>query len=164
MGRQIAIAMTRKDEALFLEFLQSTVEIRLIESFAPSIDELFVDGFASELANHWTYDIWNTRFHWNPVYNRVGERAYIKEHIGWHYISNKNAAPVIEFRRSDVRQGKYGRIYWAKYFSAPDGLDYDVDEFSKWYDSIVRWVKKTSGGKVRDAWTTYFLPDAWESK
>jgi hypothetical protein len=164
MGRQIAIAMTQKDEALFLEFLQSSADIKLIESFAPSIDELFVDRFSSELTGHWTYDIWNTRFHWNPIYNRVSARAHNKEHIGWHYVFNKGAAPLLEFGRSDVRQGRYGRIYWSKYFSAPDGLDYDVDEFSRWYDSIVRWVKKTSCGKVRDTWTTYFLPEAWKSK
>jgi hypothetical protein len=41
-------------------------------------------------------------------------------------------------------------------------LNYDVAEFSKWYDSLARWVKKNAAGKSKYVtWVTYYLPDAW---
>ena len=69
---------------------------------------------------------------------------------------------VAEFTRSNVRSRKYGRIYWSKYFSATEGLSYDVDGLSQWFDLIVDWVRKNAAGKLKESWTTYFLPDAWD--
>jgi hypothetical protein len=79
-----------------------------------------------------------------------------------YYISNDSDGPLIEFDRSDVPENKCGRLYWAKYFAAPNGLSYDVDKFSKWYDTLVRWIKKNSAGTTKYVnWVTYYLPDAW---
>ena len=83
------------------------------------------------------------------------------EQNGLYYVANDNIAPVIEFSRSNLPTRKYGRIYWAKYFSAPDGLIYDVDTFSKWFDQIVRWVRKHGQKNRQDNYSPYFLPDAW---
>ena len=35
-----------------------------------------------------------------------------------------------------------GRIYWGKNSSAPEGLAYDVSAFEKWYERVVRWLRK----------------------
>ena len=41
MGQQIAVALTKVDEAAFLEFLHSKADIKPIESFAPSEKKLW---------------------------------------------------------------------------------------------------------------------------
>ena len=78
------------------------------------------------------------------------------------YVCNTNIAPIIKFSRSNLSNNQFGRIYWGKDFSAPDGLNYDIENFNKWYEQIVRWVKKNSPGKIRGGWITYCLPKAWE--
>lgn len=160
MGRQIAVAMTQTDEEMFLTFLHQMGDIILLESFAKTSEELWQMSFSKERRGHWSYDIWNKTFPWKPIYKRT-QNAESPERNGFYYVSNTGSAPLIEFVRSDVQRAKYGRIYWAKYFSAPNGLNYDVEKFSEWHDSIIRWVKKNTAGKVKDTWITYFLPDAW---
>lgn len=164
MGKQIAIAATKKDEGLLLKFLRETAQIRIIESFAPTVDKLWVENFSPQMTGHWQYDIWNTRFQWQPEYGVVGKNAYEKKRVSWVYIADSSNAPVLSFSRSRVDSQKYGRLYWAKDFAAPNGLEYDVNEFSQWWDKIIRWVRKTSPGKEVDAWTTWFLPDAWDKR
>ena len=159
MGRQIAVAMTQPDEELFLAFLHQAGEIVLFESFAKTSEDLWQTSFAQEFRGHWTYHIWNTAFIWQPEYKQT--RAELPERNGLYYVSNKGDAPLIEFTRSDLHRAKYGRVYWAKYFSAPNGLTYGVETFSDWYDSIVRWIKRQTAGKLKRNWVTYFLPDAW---
>lgn len=161
MGRQIAIALTRLDETAFLAFLRSQADISLIEGYAPSPGELWVDSFSSEWTGHFMYRIWNRQFPWAPTYAQTESDPYHQGNLGWYYIDNLSTAPVIEFSRSDVAKAKYGRLYWSKFFSAPRGLDYDVDSFSRWYDSVVRWIKRNAAGQVKHAWVTWFLPDAW---
>lgn len=154
MGRQIQVALTYEDEQLFLSFLKEASEIVLLESFAPTKEGLWKELFEQQVQGHWTYRIWNKEFPWEPEYGQSTSGTY--------YVSNKGAAPLIEFTRSDIGQGKYGRIYWAKYFSAPNGLDYDVDKFSKWYDSVVKWIRKSAEHKMKNgSVNTYFLPNAW---
>jgi len=161
MGRQIAVALTQVDEAAFLAFLRDQADIKLIETFAPTQADLWVDSLSPEWTGHFMYRIWNQQFPWLPTYGRTNSDPYHQGNIGWYYIDNLNNAPVIEFSRSDVARAKYGRLYWSKFFSASEGLDYDVDGFSRWYDSVVRWIKRNTVGKVKRAWVTWFLPDAW---
>lgn len=161
MGRQIQVALTPIDEEAFLSFLHNSANIVLLESFSKDIEGLWKNSFEPERFGHWQYYIWNKAFAWKPEYEQVGERAYYPEHIGWYYVTNTEAAPLVEFCRSDVYQSKYGRIYWAKYFSAPNGLDYDVEQFTEWYDKIVRWIKRSAAGNIKDGLVIHFLPDAW---
>jgi hypothetical protein len=161
MGRQIAIALTQVDEAAFLAFLRSQADIKLIEGFAPSPSELWVESFSPEWTGHFMYHIWNQHFPWVPTYGQTRSDPYHQGNLGWYYIDNLSNAPVIEFSRSDVARRKHGRLYWSKFFSAPEDLDYDVDSFSTWYDSVVRWIRRNAAGKVKHAWVTWFLPDAW---
>ncbi|EMO31973.1 hypothetical protein LEP1GSC175_3030 [Leptospira santarosai str. HAI821] len=34
-------------------------------------------------------------------------------------------------------------------------------EFDKWYNQIVRWIRKNGKQKERGRLNTYYLPDAW---
>jgi len=155
------LAATAVDEAQFLSFLQDSAEIALIDYFAPTIDDLWPSAFATSLSNHWSYSIWNTRFPWTPDYAQVGTDAYHQTQVGWYYVANLATAPVIEFTRSDVQRQQYGRIYWAKNAAAPDGLDYDVQQFEAWYKVVVGWVRKHGRKVIQGAYQPYFLPDAW---
>ncbi|HSU54916.1 MAG TPA: hypothetical protein VLT36_12735, partial [Candidatus Dormibacteraeota bacterium] len=88
------------------------------------------------------------------------------EDAGQFYIADDHTAPVLELSRSLLEQHSYGRIYGARNFGAPDGLAYDVDAFSRFTDSVWRWIRKV-GRRAPDAFTysaarsAYFLPDAW---
>ena len=59
------------------------------------------------------------------------------------------------------KRGIKGRIYWAKFFAAPKGLCYDVEGFTKWYDRVVRWIRKEGRQIEKGSYNTYYLPDAW---
>ena len=154
MGKQILVAMSNEDEQEFLSFLNSGNNIVLIETFAETEELLWKSNFTKEVVGHFNYYIWNNKFLWEPQYKRSVN--------GQYYISNTKDAPLIRFSRSIIDSNNYGRIYWAKDFAAPNGLNYDVDVFEQWYDQIVKWVKKKSGGKLNDGRITYFLPKAWE--
>ena len=159
MGRQIQIAATQPDEKTFLSFLRRSGEIAIISTFSRIRDTLWFDKFAPQLSGNWSYHIWNKEFPWKPEYRQTDKANNLVKN-GLFYISNLNTAPVIEFRRSDVPKRKYGRIYWAKEFAAPDGLNYDVEIFGKWFDKIVRWVRKNGHKDQSDTFSPYFLPDA----
>lgn len=162
MGRQLAIAMSQVDEEKFINFLHATGEIALFENFSSTKEGLWVTNFASQMTDHWKYYVWNKAFTWEPEYRQT-TNALTPEGNGLYYIANTNDAPIIEIVRSNIKEGRYGRIYWAKYFSAPNGLNYDIVAFSRWYDTIVRWIKKNAPGKQKEAWITYFLPNAWKN-
>ena|SRR5258708_5019522 len=159
MGRQISLVATLEDERAFLDFLRSTGALRIFESFAPTAPELWVENFAPEFNGHIGYRIWNTAFAWEPTYLQVGPRAHDPAHIGWSYVSNASCAPVLEFDRSSPKGP--GRLYWARDFAGPDGLNYDADAFSKWVDRAFHWVRKYGRKqRQRDDLGAYWLPAA----
>ncbi|HYQ02760.1 MAG TPA: hypothetical protein VER96_29010 [Polyangiaceae bacterium] len=159
MGRQIFLVATLEDERAFLDFLRTTAPLRISEGFAPTIPELWIDNFAGEFKGHISYRIWNTVFAWEPTYERVGPRAHDPACIGWSYISNAGSAPVLEFDRSSPKRP--GRLYWARDFSAPDGLHYDAVAFSRWVDRAFNWVRKYGRKqRQRDDFGAYWLPVA----
>jgi len=153
MGKQIAVVLAYDDEVKFLNYLKSCADITLIESKADTKELLYKSDFEKEFNNHFVYYIWNKAFQWQPIYEQ--------DIYGKYYISNISEAPLIEYMRSNIEKENYGRLYWSKYFAAPNGLNYDVEKFNKWYEQIVRWIKKNAEGTVKDAWITYFLPSAW---
>jgi hypothetical protein len=126
VGRQIAVMMDRDDERHFLEFLSASAPIRLFESFAPTQAALEADDFADELSRHNQYYVWNQRFSWEPRYGAVGPSAVDPSMVGWAYLRNASAAPLLEVSRSNVDRGVAGRLYWGRDFSAPHGLEYDA--------------------------------------
>ncbi|TSD88640.1 hypothetical protein FFK22_011305 [Mycobacterium sp. KBS0706] len=160
MGRQIAIVMNDQDEQNFLTFLRSTCNIALFEYFAPTEDALRVEDFHPERTGHWTYRIWNRSYPWHPTFGQTGPKSHNPDQVGWAYISNAQAAPVLEFTRSNPA-GRPGRIYWARTFSATAPLRYDDASFSRWVDRVWQWVRN-NGVKADkgNPSSPYILPGA----
>lgn len=90
------------------------------------------------------------------------------EHEFWKYLHS--TADISVFRSWPpseepvdsfvVDRGAHS-FYWSKYFvSQPNKLNYDVDEFDKWFTSLMRWTRK-NGVKIKhgfyDVWS---LPGA----
>ncbi len=165
MGRQTQVAMTDADELEFLGFLRSTADIQLFESSAPSPEQMVVAGFAPREQGHWQYFVWNRAFPWTPEYGRVAEGAAVPERVGWSFLRNSSSAPLLEYHRHNFTdpRGVAGRLYWAKHFATPGPLGYDADAFSKWFDQVVRWIRKHGRQERRGAHETYFMPNAWVS-
>ncbi|MDB5353479.1 MAG: hypothetical protein JWN86_4726 [Planctomycetota bacterium] len=159
MGRQIAIVATDADEAQFLAFVRQAADVRLFGSFAPTIEGLWMQDLPPERRGHWRCNIWNTAFAWTPEYGQVGPQAHDPDCIGWSYVSNAGAAPVVEFDRSFFRPIREGRLYWAKTFSMVGPPRYDMAAFEAWYDSLVTWVRR-HGTKEAGRYQPYYLPDA----
>lgn len=163
MGRQTAVAMTDRDEGAFLTFLRSTADIQLLASRAPTKEATLVDGFAPREQGHWQYFIWNKAFPWWVEYGEI-ERDPTGRRNGWVYVRNASTGPVIEYDRHNFadRQGlSHGRVYWAKSWAAgPTGVHYDVDGFTRWYNEVVRWIRRHGEQRVKGAYNPYYLPDA----
>jgi hypothetical protein len=162
MGRQIQIASLESDNKLFEEFLKARYDCVFVDVFAPTKELLFKERLESRF-KYASWYIWNKDFDWQPEFGQVGENAVNKDMAGYYYISNRNDAPLIEFTKSNLDEKRYGRIYWSKGFSAPNGLKYDVLRFTKFYEQVSRWIIKEATGKVKSSnVNTYFLPDAWK--
>ncbi|MEP6754159.1 MAG: hypothetical protein ABJA67_01560 [Chthonomonadales bacterium] len=158
MGKQIAIAMTHEDELLFLEFLLSTAPIQLFGSFAPTPAEL--DWNELPPIGTGTYDctIWNGDFPWSPEYGAVGPDSYDPTCIGWVYHAPICLGPHLEWDRSNLERGMFGRLYWGR----RTGVEYDHDAFDQWIAVVWRWIRK-NGKKFEkgEAYTPYCLPGAF---
>lgn len=162
MGRQIAVAMLPEDESLFVAFLRSTTEIRLFRWSAPS--PLQHEVLGADLGEEHCFYVWPTVFGWEPEFKQF-RTSPVAERLGRFYLSNTSAAPVLEYSRHGFEQGQaYGRLYWAKTFSAPSGLSYDSSAFEHWYESVVRWVRRS--GRRHEAETNgpYYLPHAYAKR
>ena len=143
MGRQIAANLAEEDEIEFLRFLRRSADIQLIRSFARTKDSLFVDAFEPRGPWNWTYYVWNRAFPWVPTFAQTRADLPDVERRGWYYIDNTSAAPLLEYsRKSPGPNGMDGRLYWAKTFSAPHGLAYDVPAFERWYEAVTKWLRQ----------------------
>src|SRR2546422_4172129 len=158
MGRQIPLFAAQADVDALIDFLRDTAEVAIFVGFAETAAGLWIE--TPRVDEDPFFYVWNKRFPWTPNYGRVGENAQNPAHKGWHYVANTGAAPVIEFDCGTVAKRRYGRMYWSKYFTAPDGLQYDVDAFSHWYDKILGWIRKQGKKRPGDNSGAYYLPKA----
>jgi len=140
MGRQVEASLSEGDEQALLDFLRTESSVQIIRAFSPSQDALFVDSFEPRGEGNWHYYLWNRSFNWEPRFSVTSTDPPLV------YVSNKSTAPLLEYTRH-TQHGR-GRIYWAKRFSAPSGLLYDVAAFERWYVSVARWVKRVTSGKA----------------
>lgn len=164
MGRQLALAATPDDEVELLRFIDSVSPIRIYKTFAPSIDELWLPGCDTRGISGWqTFHIWPVAFGWEPRYGLTGGPGCPPERAGQYYVANGSAGPILELSRSLLEDRNYGRIYWARNFSAPRGLTYDEAAFSTLTDQVWRWIRKNGRRLPPDPAQVrpYFLPHAW---
>ncbi len=166
MGRQTAIVATEEDERSLLAFIRSFAEIRILVRAAKTADELWVDDFAPYDRFHAQYYIWNTEFSWTPDVQPGNDCVFVRD---------ASTAPIIEFGRTDTewlfRPGNAllvagSRIYWSRLHMTKRPA-YDLDKFDKWYDRVVRWVRKHGEREPAIAGAPYLLPDArrrWQKR
>jgi hypothetical protein len=162
MGRQLQLATTRSDEVELLRFIRSLAPIRVFQSFAPSLDELWIDDWEVREIPTASFGIWPQTFDWSPEYAQTGGPKCPPERAGHFYVANSHTAPVLEFSRSFLMEHRYGRIYWGRDFAAPQGLAYDAEAFARFTDLVWRWVRKVGRRlPLARTYSPYFLPDAW---
>ncbi|MBA3595355.1 MAG: hypothetical protein H0W47_16430 [Polaromonas sp.] len=151
--------MVEDDETRFLDFLRGHADIRIFQSFADSSDALLMDAFAPRGRGQHSYLIWNVAFPWTPTFKQ--------SQTGEWYVSNSGVAPLVQYTRhrfATEDRLSYGRLYWAKTFAAPDGVDYDLDAFDKWFTQIASWVRRHGKKKAGDLHGMYFLPEAFTTQ
>ena len=161
MSRQTYVAMTGVDEGVFLAYLREHADIQLFVNSAPTERDLLVDTFEPyhKGGHHfiWQYYIWNRAFPWTPEIGHVALDAPVTHRRGWPYVK-LGYGPVVEYDRHNFENPlSRGRVYWPKPSHAP----YDLVAFSKWFDSMVRWIRKHGRQERAGAYGTYYLPDAW---
>ena len=144
MGRQLQLVATYPDEVELLRYIRSISPIGVFHFFTNTIDELWVSDWETRQIPAFQFYIWPKVFAWSPEYAQTGGPGCPPERAGRFYVNNTNSAPLLEYSRSFVDRGQHGRIYWAKDFSAPNGLDYDVEAFTKLTDSVWRWIRKAA--------------------
>jgi hypothetical protein len=163
MGRQTAIVATEEDERALLTFLRSSDEIRILVHSAPTAEQLWVSEFAPFDRFHRQYYLWNCAFPWTPDIRDLRPARDLV--VVWDTAT----APLIEFSRTDIawlfRPDNTllvagSRLYWCKHHMA-DKLAYDADKFSRWYDRVIRWVRKVGKREPAIAGCPYLLPDVW---
>jgi len=162
MGRQVAVIASPVDEQSFLSWLRTTAPIQLFSGVASTKSGLRTETFAPFCDSSTQYFIWNEEYAWRPKILR-GDPAR-NNGQPWCRIDLPDHGPVLEFDRTDMQaflrkgceQGLHvpGRLYWGQY-NRQKG-------FMKWYESIVRWVRK-NGVNVSpcSSWAWYCLPDAY---
>ena len=143
MGKQIQICTTDNDNLLFEDYLRSTFSCVFFQSSAPTINQLQITSFSQAETPFGTQIfIWNKHFKWTPEF----EQTTAKDKF---YLSNTSKAPLIAFSKTVWTQNKtHGRIYWENIL-LPGPMEYDVNEFESFYQSITKWFTKNAKGKIK---------------
>ena len=131
MGRQIHFHMLSEDRKAFLRYVQGHDAVAIILRGADSSEVKPVSGF--NVGNGKTLCIWNHRL--LPALKRkwVPDPGY--------YRIDEFSMPVLEFTPSlaTTWEGKpalvQGRLYGT--------FEGKPAEFEKWYDGLVRWIRKS---------------------
>jgi hypothetical protein len=163
MGRQLAVALGPGDETAFLAFLRERCDLAIFRTPAPTPDEIWLDALPPRRPHGLdAVYLWNRDFPWDP--------QPAPTTIGTWYVPGTGQAPVLEYARDPLRRGpahQHGRVYWARVPSADGAFeaggvryDYDVAEFGRWYDAVVRWLRKAATPVPGTTPVLHCLPDA----
>jgi hypothetical protein len=133
MGRQIHFYMQAEDRNAFIEFVQKEQPVMLVEMVgeSPEVVPAKLSG-----GRQW-FCLWNKAFldHF--------QRERIAEAKAEPYRADETSLPILEFTSSfnATWEGKpalgQGRLFgiFDQYLGKPPG-------FEKWYESLVRWIRK----------------------
>ncbi len=163
MGRQLAIVATPNDERDLLTFIRTLSPIRVYVSFAETINALWIDNWERSDIEGCGFNVWLQSYPWAPEYKQTGGPRCPKDRRGLWYVSNGGAAPVIEISRPLLNSTAGGRIYWARDFSAADGVAYDSAGFASNVDRVWNWIRRSGRRKLSNGKRAgpYYLPEAW---
>lgn len=68
-GKQIAVAMTMRDERRFLAFLRTTADVQILALNSPSADHVWLNAFPPRRSQDRLsrgFVLWNRAFDWEP--------------------------------------------------------------------------------------------------
>lgn len=160
MGRQTAIVATEEDERSLVAFMRADADIRILRRGAQTPEGLWFAELPPYDRFHTQFYLWNAAFAWEPVIESVQGGVVVRDIA---------TAPVIELGRTNVEWlfrpdntllVAGSRLYWSKHHMAAR-LKYDEAEFERWYDGVIRWVRKHGQRVPAIAGSPYLLPDAW---
>jgi len=151
MGRQIRFFLSYNKEKEFIKYLTSENDVVLIYPWSPTKRLKIYKKLPPKGPYMYSFNIWNRKFLFEPYFSEI-MKEYQRPELGHRYTYDDSGKPLIEFSRS--HGDMYGRLYWEKYFIHTE-LDYDVEEFEKWYNHVTKWIKKSC--VYRDY--TYYDPD-----
>jgi hypothetical protein len=155
MGKQIRFYTLSGDEGLFLDFIESFREIKLIASHTNTPGIRVLDRSLLNLSKDIDLReilVWPSSMEIQPTYVTVGRRKIYDEKLmsfiktdEMIYSFSVTDAPVIQFNRSFIRDdGKLvqGRL-WCELSKLRDGkLEYKGSEFEKIFDSLSKWISQ----------------------
>jgi hypothetical protein len=161
MTSRTSSALSEDDEQNFLAFLRAGAEIRIYRRAAPSPELLSIANFPSRDSGESAFTLWNTAFPWKANYAQWDEARFRKPDF---YLDNTAGAPLIEYVRHAFDNPKpqvRGRIYWNTDFQIYTGPQYDREAFSRWYERVVRWLRKNGNPEqIAKNWYQHWLPGA----
>jgi len=166
MGRQTSVALSEEDERDFLAFLRAETDVKVFRWSAPSPELLSIPEFLPGGSEHHTFRLWNTAFPWNPEFAQWSPEVQNPHLTSQFHLKNTAGAPVIEYSREAFDNPAaivHGRVYWNTDFAIYRGPHYDTVAFGRWFDKVVRWLRK-NGKRIEltKGWYQYWLPGAWE--
>lgn len=132
MGRQIAVKLSREKEKEFSEFLKNKGAL-FVYRWSENRKIIKLNDIPHVGPYTWIIHIWNKKF---PI---ISEFIEIKEEYRKNetkYGLSTIGKPLIEYCRGPVY-----RIYWDKDSGIRKG-EYNVEEFEKWYNEVISWIKK----------------------
>ena len=108
-GKQIAVAMTERDERRFLAFLRTTADVQILALNSPSADHVWLNAFPPRRSQDRLsrgFVLWNRAFGWEPEIQTFQHGAG---------VVNAHRAPVIEYLRHPffVPSREAGRLFTA---------------------------------------------------
>ena len=149
-------------------FLRSCADadVRVLQWSAPTPELIFVPEFAKRGPGQHSYRLWNTAFPWKPEIAQWEPDKVLDPILpGLYYLKNTPGTPLVEYTREPFDNPSalvHGRVYWNTDFAIYTGPPYDAALFGRWFDKIVRWLRKR-GNRVEltKGWYQYWLPGAW---
>jgi len=132
MGRQIPVLLSREKEKEFVRFLKQNNAV-LIYPWSEHKRLKILTELPPTGSWNYFFDIWNKKFKFKAEFIKIKEEYRTRE---YKYAFHSTGKPVIEYSRGEIP-----RIYWEKYF-VTNKPEYNVEEFEKWYNEVVKWFKK----------------------
>lgn len=132
MGRQLQLVMSEEKEKVFEEFLHSHGDVVFLNTHSKNKSLNILNHLPKIGPFNFLVYIWNRKFEFKPEFGEI-KKEYRKNNLNYYFSTS--GKPLIEFSR-----GNNGRIYWEKYFTT-NNPDYNVEEFEKWYEIIIKWIK-----------------------
>ena len=93
-GKQIAVAITERDERRFLALLRTTADVQILALNSPSADHVWLNAFPPRRSQDRLsrgFVLWNRAFGWEPEIQTFQHGAG---------VVNAHRAPVIEYLRT----------------------------------------------------------------